>query len=418
MAQLSDDCFAFGGPLLPLDEALRRIAERVQPIAETEKVPLRAALGRVLAVDLVAGRDVPPYDNSAVDGYAVRYADLKPAGNTQLAVTGRAAAGHPAEKSLGDGEAVRIFTGAPMPVGADTVYMEEDCVAEGDAVTVPHGIERGANRRGTGEDVMAGSLIVPAGRRLRAQELGIAASVGITVIPVYRRLSVAVFSTGDEVRDPAGDAPPGCIFDANRFTVMGMLEDLGCTVTDLGVLPDERDAIEAALVAAAGEHDVLITSGGVSLGEEDHVGKAVEQLGSLYFWRLAIKPGRPIALGQIGATAFVGLPGNPVAAMVTFLRVARPLLLRLAGRRDVEPARFSVRAGFSARKKEGRREWLRVRLERDNNGATVARRFAVDGAGILSSMVAADGLVELGEDVGTLEEGAMVDYLPFSDLMR
>jgi molybdopterin molybdotransferase len=418
MVQLSDDCFAFGGPLLPLNEALRRISDRVQPIGETEQVSLREALGRVLSADLVAGRNVPPHNNSAVDGYAVRYADLNPDDNTSLAVTGRTAAGHPVSNFLGEGEAIRIFTGASMPEGSDTVYMEEDCVAEGNAVSVPHGIDRGSNCREAGEDVTAGSLIVPAGRRLRAQELGIAASVGITLITVYRRLSVGVFSTGDEVCDPAGDAPSGCIFDANRFTIMGMLEELGCKVTDLGILPDEWSAIEAALADAAGEHDVLITSGGVSLGEEDHVGRVVEHLGSLYFWRLAIKPGRPIALGQIGTTAFVGLPGNPVAAMVTFLRVARPLLLRLAGRCDVEPARYSVRAGFSACKKEGRREWLRVRLERNGTGDAVARRFAVDGAGVLSSMVAADGLVELSEDVRILEEGTMVDYLPFSDLMR
>lgn len=418
MAQLSDDCFAFGEGLLPLDEALARIAGRVHPQGVTETVGLRNALGRVLAEDLVAGRSVPPCDNSAVDGYAVRFADLDPDGDSRLAVVGRAAAGHPLAVPVGAGQAARVFTGAAMPGGADTVFMEEDCRERDGAVIVPPGIKQGANRRKAGEDVAAGDVIVPAGRLLRAQEVGIAASVGLTRLPVHQRLSAAVFSTGDEVRDPGDAAPEGCIFDANRFTVMGMLEALGCTVADLGILPDSRDRISAALNAAAGEHDIIVTSGGVSLGEEDHVGRAVETLGSLYFWRLAIKPGRPIALGQIGATPFVGLPGNPVAAMVTFLRVARPLILRLAGRDDLEPQMFPVSAGFDWRKKEGRREWLRVRLERNGGPMPVARRFPVDGAGILSSMVASDGLVELSEDMTRLEAGTIVDFLPFSELMR
>ncbi len=418
MVQLKNDCFADAGGLLSLGAALLRIAERVSPIAETEEVPLREALHRISAADLISQRNVPPHDNTAVDGYAVYFDDLNPHGDSRLPVTGRVAAGHPLDRPARRGEAIRVFTGAPMPPGLDTVFMEEDCRPEAAQVVLPKGINRGDNRRLAGEDVRAGTVIVPAGRLLRAQELGLAASVGMTRIPVYRRLSVAVFSTGDEVCNPGDDVAPGRIFDANRFTLMGLAESLGCRVTDLGILPDRPQAVARSLLAAAKKYDVLLTSGGVSGGEEDHVARVVGEKGSLHFWRLAVKPGRPVALGQIGAAAFIGLPGNPVAAMVTFLRVARPLLLRLAGRTDLEPMLFAVRAGFSFRKKEGRREWLRVRLDRTAGGQPVAHKCAVDGAGVLSSMVAADGLIELAEEVTQLNEGMLVDFLPFNEVMH
>lgn len=416
MVQLSNDCFAHGGGVLTLAAALSRIAERVSPIAETQVLPLRRALHRVLAGDLVAGRNVPPHDNAAVDGYAVCFDDLNAKGDSRLPVTGRVAAGHPLERPARRGEAIRVFTGAPMPPNLDTVFMEEDCRAEAEQVILPAGIKRGDNRRLTGEDVTTGAVIVPAGRLLRAQELGIAASVGITQLTVFRQLTVAVFSTGDEVCDPSGEAAPGSIFDANRFTLMSLAEALGCRVEDLGILPDRPQAVARSLLAAAEKYDVLLTSGGVSGGEEDHVAKVVGEKGKLHFWRLAIKPGRPVALGQIGNATFIGLPGNPVAAMVTFLRVARPILLRMAGRDDVVPTLFAVRAGFSFQKKEGRREWLRVWLEHSSGGAPVAHRCAADGAGMLSSMVAADGLVELAEEVQRVNEGALVDFLPFSEV--
>ena len=418
MTRLNDDCFADDGSVLTLAQALARIAERVGPIASVETVPLRSALHRVLAADLISARPVPPHDNAAVDGYAVRFDDLAPGGDSRLPVTGRVAAGHPLGRAARGGEAIRVFTGAPMPPGLDTVFMEEDCRVEADHVVVPPGIGRGDNRRLAGEDIRTGDVVIPAGRLLRAQELGVAASVGMTRLPVYRPLSVAVFSTGDEIRDPGDAAPAGSVFDANRYTLMGLVEGLGCHVEDLGILPDRPQAVAEALQAAAGRHDVLITSGGVSRGDEDHVARVVAVEGGLHFWRLAIKPGRHVALGQIGGTAFVGLPGNPVAAMVTFLRVARPLLLRLAGRNDLEPMLFPVRAGFSVRKKAGRREWLRVRLEPAPGGMPVARKYAVDGAGVLSSMVAANGLVELAEEVTGVEEGSTVDFLPFSEVMH
>ncbi|MGQ9368503.1 molybdopterin molybdotransferase MoeA [Azospirillum sp. A39] len=416
MAQLSDDCFAFGGDLMPVDAALDSLRTRVVPVTGTEAVGLADALGRILAEDLTAPFDVPPHANSAVDGYAVFFDDLAADAPTRLPVTGRVAAGHPLGRAGRRGEAVRIFTGAPMPDGFDTVLMQEDCRTDGDAVLIPPGIKRGANRRAAGEDVRAGSVVLTAGRRLRPEDVGLAASLGRRTLTVRRPLRVAVFSTGDEVREPGAPLEPGCIYDANRFALMASLRQLGCAVTDLGILPDRLDAVRGALERAAAAHDVLITSGGMSTGEEDHVKAAVESLGSLHFWRLAIKPGRPVALGQAGGTAFVGLPGNPVAVMVTFLRVARPILLRLMGAAAEEPNLFSVRAGFAYKKKAGRREYVRARLARGDDGRPTALKHPRDGAGILSSMVESDGLVELPEDLTRLEPGAAVAFLPFSEV--
>jgi molybdopterin molybdotransferase len=416
MAQLSNDCFAFGGQLMSAADALARLAERLTVVAEPEDVALKDACGRILAEDVVAQRSVPPHDNAAVDGYAVFYEDLKGAAETRLEVAGRAAAGHPLGSAARRGQAVRVFTGAPMPDGPDTVFMQEDCRLDRGAVVVPPGIKRGANRRRAGEDVTAGATILRAGRRLRPQDIGLAASIGRTMIRVYKPLRVALLSTGDEIRDIGQDLPPGCVYDANRYALAGLLARVGCQVDDLGIVPDRRAALREVLDRAAAAHDLLVSSGGVSTGEEDHVRAVVDELGSLHFWRLAIRPGRPIALGQIRRVPFIALPGNPVAVMVTFMRFARPAILLMSGCRDVEPRTFPVRAGFEFRKKEGRREWLRVRLARDADGIPIARKFPREGAGILTSMVESDGLVELPEQLTAVEPGMMVDYLPFSEV--
>ena len=418
MAQLSDDCFATGDALMPVDEALEVLADRLATVAETETVPLRQARGRILAADLVAERAVPPHDNSAVDGYAVRHADLAPDADTRLAIVGRAAAGHPHSGTIGAGQAVRIFTGAPVPGGADTIMMQEDCreADDGASVVVAPGIKRGANLRNEGEDIAAGATILRAGQRLRPQDLGLAASVGTTELSVFAPLRVAVFSTGDEIYEPGRDLPPGAVYDANRETLIALLADMGCAVEDLGILPDRLEAIRDALGQAAAASDLVVTSGGMSVGDEDHVKAAVESLGRLHFWRLAIKPGRPMAFGQIGRVPFVGLPGNPVAMMVTFLRVARPMILRLSGAADLAPHLFRVRVAFDHKKKASRREWVRARLEADGTGGWVATKFPRDGAGILSSMVAADGLVELPEEMTQLKAGSEVDFLPFGEV--
>ncbi len=417
MAQLGADCFAHGGKLMSLEEALALIEERSSVVAGIETVPLAQSLGRILAEDLIAPFAVPPHDNSAVDGYAVRFDDLSPDRDSVLGVVGRSAAGHPERCALRSGEAIRIFTGAVMPEGADTVMMQEDCRLEGDRVTIPPGIKRGANRRRAGEDVEAGATALATGIRLRPQEIGLAASLGHPSLSVRRRLKAALFSTGDEILEPGQPPAPGRIFDSNRYTLSALLTGLGVAVTDLGILPDRQPVIRDALSRACERHDLIVTSGGVSVGEEDHVRPAVEALGSLYVWRLAIRPGRPIALGQIGRVPFIGLPGNPVAAVVTFLRVVRPLILKLAGARDRHPPFFRVRAGFDYRKKSGRREWVRVRLVSNGVGGLEAKKFPREGAGILSSLVASDGLAELPEDLTRLEAGTMVDVLPFAEVL-
>lgn len=416
MTQLSDDCFAFGGALLSVDEALTRIEERVAAIVETETVPLRAAHGRVLAHDLVATMNLPPHANSAVDGYAFAHADLLPDRDTLLPVSGRAAAGHPLGRCAGRGEAVRIFTGAPMPEGADTVMMQEDCVVENGGVRLKPGIRKGANRRHAGEDVAEGAIALAAGRRLSAADLGLAAALGYSQLPVFRRLRVALLSTGDEVSDPGAALRPGAIYDANRFILAALLGGLGCAVTDFGIRPDRKAALADTLSAAAADHDLIVTSGGVSTGDEDHVKPAIEGLGSLHFWRLAIKPGRPVALGQIDGVPLIGLPGNPVAVVVTFIVLARPLILKLGGARAAAPRLFPVRSGFAYRKKPGRREYLRASLKREED-AIVAVKFPKDGAGILSSIVQSEGLVVLGEMTSDLAAGEPVDFLPFSEVI-
>jgi molybdopterin molybdotransferase len=416
MPQLSDDCFAFGGTLMTTAEALTQLDHRLEAITATETVPIGDATERILAVDIVSSRSVPPHDNAAVDGYAVFFDDLSQQSDTRLPIAGRVSAGHPLSGPAQRGNAYRIFTGAPMPLGTDSVLMQEDCRIDGDGVIIPPGIKQGANRRFAGEDIQAGTTILKAGRRLRPQDLGLAASIGQTRIEAYNRLRVALFSTGDEIRDIGDDLPEGCIYDANRYSIAALLRGLGCIVDDLGILRDDADAILSALKQAAGSHDLVMTSAGVSTGDEDHVRAAVEALGSIHFWRLAIRPGRPIALGQIGAVPFIGLPGNPVAAMVTFMRFARPALLRLAGCTEIEPVFFRVPAAFSYNKKPARREWIRAVLVPGENGAVRAEKHARDGAGILSSMVAADGLVELSEELTKVEPGTMVDFLPFNEV--
>lgn len=440
MAQLSDDCFAFGGTLLGVDAALALIEARITPVVEAETVPLAAASARILATDLVANIDVPPHANSAVDGFALAHADLAPEGETVLPVTGRVAAGHPLGRPIARGEAIRIFTGAPMPDGADTVMMQEDCVFADGRVRLKPGIKKGANRRDAGEDVAKGSIVLAAGRRLGPADLGLAAALGHDALPVFRPLRVALLSTGDEVCEPGTVLGPGKIYDANRPMLAALLRRLGATVEDYGIRPDRADSLAETLAAISAGHDLIVTSGGVSTGDEDHVRAAIERLGRLDFWRLAIKPGRPVALGQIKAgqikadrinsgparfVPLIGLPGNPVAAALTFAILARPLILRLAGAAVTPPLTFPVQAGFAYRKKAGRREYLRASIERgdgahgngaNNGGAAIARRFPRDGAGILSSIVQSQGFAVINESVTQVAPGQMLDFLPFSEV--
>jgi len=421
MAQLTDDCFAFSGQLLRLDDMERLIRERILPVAETEHVPLHGARGRVVALDVKAPVDLPPFDNSAVDGYAVRHADLQPDKETTLAVSGRLTAGARANLAIKPETAIRIFTGAAMPEGADTVFMQEDVTVKGDRVTVPKGLKLGANRRLAGEDVPAGAIVLPSGTVLEAQHIALAAALGLTELLVRRRLTVAIFSTGNEVVEPGSVRASAAIYDSNRFLLSELLERLGAIVTDLGILADDPEKLSRKLTEAAASHDLIITSGGVSTGEADYVRDAVERIGKLVFWRVAIKPGRPVALGVIptrsGQAAFVGLPGNPVAVFVTFVRVVKPLLRRLSGARPDKLVPLPVRTAFAYKKKKDRREYVRVTLKRAPDGEIEALKHPQDGAGILTSLTETDGLLEFPEDVTTIEPGARVGFLSYAALI-
>ena len=417
MAQLSDDCFAFGGPMMSVDEAVAIIAARVSPVPDIEAVVLAAADGRVLASDISAPFPLPPFTNSAVDGYAVRSGDLPQAEEQAFPVVGRVQAGAPAQAPVAAGHAVRIFTGAPMPQGADTVFMQEDVRLDRGSVVLPAGLKSGANVRPAGEDIPAGHAALPSGRRLRPQDVALIAAFGLTHVEVRRRIRVAVFSTGNELVSPGTPRGAAQLFDSNRFMLMAMLVRLGCEVSDLGILGDDRAALAGALKSAADAHDLVLTTGGVSTGEEDHVKAAVESVGTLVLWRMAIKPGRPVAMGMIGGTPLIGLPGNPVASFVTFVHVVRPTVLALAGAAQQRLVPMPVRAAFTYRKKIARREYVRVNLRKADDGVLEAAKFPREGAGLLSSLVDTDGLVELGEDITRVEPGQTVGFLSYANLI-
>jgi molybdopterin molybdotransferase len=407
MAQLTDDCFAFGGALLPLAEAQARIAGLFEAVAGIETVALREASGRVLAHDIAAPISLPPQANSAVDGYAFAHADLHADGPTTLKLQGRTAAGQsPAIVAVG--HASRIFTGAVMPAGLDTVMMQEDCEATSGSVTLAPGLKRGANARPKGEDIGEGAIALPVGRRLMPPDLALLAGLGLTEIVVRRKLRVTVFSTGDELADPPGPLPPGRIFDANRAMLLALLARLGADARDGGILPDNAEATARALRDAADDSDLLVTSGGVSTGEEDHVRTAIAAAGRLEFWRVALKPGRPVALGMLGETPLLGLPGNPVAALVTFQALGRPLFDRLAGATYQSPPMLRAVSGFSYRKKIGRLEYVRVTLDADG----VAHRYPKEGAGIITSLTESDALMALPESMTQLVPGDAAPIIP------
>lgn len=417
------DCFDAGPDLLPLTEAVSRLHQRLSPVCATETVPLEQATGRVLAADVCATTTVPPHDNSAVDGYAFAAGSLN--GTSPLPVIRRVAAGDPPGPAVPVGSAVRIFTGAPMPPGTDSVAMQEDCKVS-DAtdpsaplgwVSLPPSLSEGSNRRRAGEDVSTGATVLWQGRRLRGMDLAMAAATGHPTLPVYCPLNVALFSTGDELRPPGTTLEPGQIYDSNRFGVAGLLNSMGCAVTDLGALPDDGPTIQAAMRDAATHHQLVITSGGVSMGEEDHVKKAIEALGTLHFWRLAMKPGRPLALGSLGDSVFLGLPGNPVAALVSLMVLGRALIHCLQGRPQVPLRRYRFPAAFAFRKKPGRQEFIRTWIEDEDDGRQTVHRFDSQGSGVLSSMVRADGLVDIPADSNSIKPGDIVDYIPFAEAL-
>src|ERR1700710_298843 len=416
MAQLSDDCFAFGGPMMSVDEAVGLIATRVTPMRDVETIALVRADGRILAHDIAAPLPLPPFTNSAVDGYAVAGRDLPQNSEQAFPVSGRVQAGGSAAAPVKPGQAMRIFTGAPMPDGVDTVFMQEDGRLEKGQVVLPAGLKPGANVRPAGEDIPAGHAALKAGQRLRPQDVALAAAFGLTQLDVVRRIRVAVFSTGNELVSPGEARGAAQLFDSNRFMLMAMLARLGCDVSNLGIIRDDRASLAGALQQVAGRHDLILTTGGVSTGEEDHVKAAVESVGNLVLWRVGSKPGPPVAMGIIGGTPFIGLPGNPVASFVTFAHVVRPTVLALAGALQQNLVALPVRAAFTYKKKIARREYVRVNLRRGADGVLEAAKFPREGAGLLSSLVETDGLVELGEDITRVEPGQIVGFLSYASL--
>jgi molybdopterin molybdotransferase len=418
MAQLSDDSFAFGGKLMPVDDATAILSSRVRLVEHVEIVDLGHADGRILAADICAPLPLPPFTNSAVDGYAVSSRDLSRDPTREFTIVGRIKAGAAAVEALTPGRAVRIFTGAAMPVGADTVFMQEDVRLDASGnVILPPGLKAGANVRPMmGEDFAAGVTALPAGRRMRPQDVVLAAALGLTQIEVRRRIRVAVFSTGDEIVSPGGFRGATQLFDSNHFMLIAMAARFACEVSALGILRDDRASLAGALRQATGSHDLIFTTGGVSTGEEDHVKVAVETVGSLVLLRMAIKPGRPVAMGIIEGTPFIGLPGNPVASFVTFAHVVRPTILALAGAIQQKLMPMPVRAAFGYKKKIGRRKYVRVSLRWGSTGVLEAERFPREGAGLLSSLVETDGLVELGEEITLVEPGRTVGFLSYAIL--
>ena len=418
--RLIDDCFLHDKDRMRHDDALALLRERLAPIAGVEQVPLARAHGRIAAQELTVPRNIPAFDNAAVDGYAVAHFDMADQGETRLRVSARVPAGHPSQTALEPGTAVRIFTGAVMPDGADTVIMQEDTrretVGEEEWVIIPEGVREGINRRRAGEDQAAGDKLLEAGTRLRPQDLAAIASAGFATVRCFARLHVALISTGDEIIRPGEDYEPGLVYDANHFLLRALLESTGVEVEDFGVIADDAAMVHATLKDAAQRSDVIMTTGGASRGEEDHVVATIADRGSLHAWQLAVKPGRPLAFGQMDDTVFLGLPGNPVAVMVCFLLYARPMLSRLSGGEFLEPNRYTVKAGFTIeRKKPDRREFLRGWVEDDTLSGKVAKKYERDGSGLISSLRAADGLIELSESTTTVRAGDPVAFIPFSE---
>ena len=412
--RLQDDCFRHDRDRLTHEAAIALIGERLQPVTASEEVEIGEAHGRVLALDVVAERDVPQFINSAVDGYAVAHSSLAPAGGV-LRVTARAAAGHPATVPVSPGEAARIFTGAVMPEGTDTVVMQEDVTVEGRRIRIGGAVRRGANVRKAGEDLRAGQIAVKAGTRLRPQEVAAIASTGTDRVICRRRLRVGVLSTGDELVQPGEPLGLGQVFDSNRHLLAGLIKSQGAEMLGLGAVGDAAGTLEQRLREAAGACDVILTTGGVSRGESDFVVETIRRLGSLHAWQIAVKPGRPLAMGQIGDAVIFGLPGNPVAVFVTFLLYAVPMLERLQGAAVREPRRYRIKAGFDfAGRKRGRREFWRGYVAERPDGARLMK-FERDGSGLISGLVQAEGLIDIPESTGDVHAGDLLAFIPFGE---
>ncbi len=404
-----------GVPLKPLEEALLLLLSHARPVTEVEEVSLPEALGRVLASAITSRITMPPWDNSAMDGYAVKTADMGGCG-TRLPISQRIPAGSTGEP-LAPGTVARIFTGAPVPANADAVVIQEVCEEQGGEVIISQVPLPGANIRRAGEDIREGADVLAAGTRIEPQHLGLLASVGMDRIPVWRRLKVAIFSSGDELVMPGQPLGPGQIYNSNEFTLEALLRSLGCELVKMGIVEDTLEATCRALEDAAEQADLIMTSGGVSVGEEDHIKPAVEQLGRLDLWKVAIRPGKPLAFGHIGDTPFIGTPGNPVSLFVTFCLFGRPFILKAQGvAGDLRPTPVTAPIACDWPRPDKRREFARARLELDDEGEARVSLYRSRSSGVLSSLAWANGLAILPEGQ-PLERGELVRFLPFSELL-
>ncbi len=412
--RLIDDCFVHDKDRLRHDEVLDNLNNRLTSVADVERIDLVDAAGRVLASPVTSPRNVPDFTNAAVDGYAFASTSLDD-GETVLKRVMRIQAGAQPPRGLQAGEAAQIFTGAIMPAGADTCIMQEDAKIDGDRVIIPAGVKRGINVRAAGEDLKMGDEVVPASVRLRPQEVAAIASTGTASVEVFAPLSVALVSTGDEIIRPGREIATGQVYDSNHHLLTGLLEGTGAKVTDLGILPDDPDIVQRAVRNAASRFDVIVTTGGASRGEADYVVETIEQLGSLHAWQIAIKPGRPLAFGQIGDTVFLGLPGNPVAVFVCFLLYALPAFAKLQGAYWRPPQRYPLPAGFSMPKlKADRREFWRGWIDNTDKGP-ILKKFTRDGSGLITGLTLATGLIEVAEDITSVTEGDVLGYIPFTE---
>ncbi len=405
------------GPALPLSEALNRVLAAVQPVSDSERLPIRQALGRVLATDVRSTIDVPPQNNSAMDGYALRSADLPEAAPLELRLVGTAFAGQPFLGRVGAGECVRIMTGAPVPEGADTVVMQERTTALGEQVQINALPVPGDNVRMAGEDIRAGQVALCAGAELMPAHIGLLASIGVAEADVLRRPRVAFFSTGDELCEVGTALAPGHIYDSNRYTIFGMLQRLGAEIDDLGVVRDRPDELESAFRRAEQGADMIVTSGGASVGEADYIVEILDRLGEIDFWSVAMKPGRPTVFGRLGDALYLGLPGNPVSVMATFYQLARPAIRKLSGLEPPVPVVIRATSTATLKTKSGRREFLRGVLSRDEHGHYMVSKTGHQGSGILSSMTRANCFIVVPEEVNVIEAGSQVDVQPFEALV-
>jgi len=411
---MNDCCYNPNEKMLTTDEAIDFLLERSHATELTETINTLDAIDRVLAQSIISTLNVPPLDNSAMDGYVTRFSDLNSDAETTLVISQRIAAGYIGDE-LEKGTAARIFTGAPIPEGADTVIMQEQCQQLDHNVVISGKIREGQHIRRAGEDITQGSEVMSAGQKLRPQDLGLIASVGVAEILVYKKITVAIFSTGDELLTPGDPVEPGKIYNSNRYTLTGLLQKLGCEIIDLGCIQDDLDATVEAMKQAAEQADLIMTTGGVSVGEEDYIKLAIDKLGSVEMWRVAMKPGKPVAFGKVNKTPFIGLPGNPVSVFVTFCLFARVVIRTMQGCNNVLPRKLQVIAGFDWARKGPRREFVRGQLVVNDQGQQQAFVYSTHSSGVLTSTTWADGLIEIPENA-CFEKGATLNWLDFSEL--